>query len=247
MLRRCALLARRYLARRTARKSPDGEFPVFGPSQRLDYELELGVWIGPGNQLGQRISGKRPPGSEHRWLVFFESIWSARDVQAWEYQPLGPFLAKSFLTSVSPWVVTMEALAPFRVAQAARPVGDPEPLPYLMPGGDAFAITVDVFLEIGKTQHPLTRTSATHLYWTLAQLIAHHTVNGCNLQPGDLLGTGTISTPDDSGLGSLLELTRGGKKPVQLSTGGTRTFQDGDTVVFRGRCGGSGARRHRLW
>jgi fumarylacetoacetase len=171
--------------------------------------------------------------------------WSARDLQAWEYQPLGPFLAKSFATTISPWIITAEALAPFRIAQAPRPTGDPKPLAYLWNEADqahgAYAITLEVALrsramrDEGIAPHRLGRSAARHLYWTLAQLVAHHTSGGCNLQAGDLLGTGTISTPDDSGLGSLLELTHNGQRPITLPTGEIRTFlEDDDEVMLSG-------------
>jgi fumarylacetoacetase len=221
------------------RKAPDGDVPVFGPSQRLDYELELGVWIGPGNQLGSRI----PIASAAAHIAGLSLLndWSARDLQAWEYQPLGPFLAKSFITTVSPWVVTSEALEPYRVPQPPRPEGDPAPLPYLA-GGQAYSIELEVLLETPAMREKmlapqrLSRTEATNLYWTVEQLVAHHTVNGCNLQAGDLLGTGTISAPRPDGYGSLLELTGGGKNAVDVASGETRTFlQDGDTVIMRGR------------
>lgn len=221
------------------RKSPDGDIPVFGPSQRLDYELELGVWVGPGNALGTRIPIDEA--AEHIAGLCLLNDWSARDVQAWEYQPLGPFLAKSFITSVSPWIVTSEALAPYRLAQAARPEGDPAPLAYLN-GGQAFAIDLEVLLETRTMRdeklpaHRLSHTEVTNLYWTVEQLVTHHTVGGCNLQAGDLLGTGTISAPRPDGFGSLLELTGGGKNPITLPNGETRTFlQDGDSVIMRGK------------
>jgi len=172
--------------------------------------------------------------------------WSARDVQAWEYQPLGPFLAKSFATSVSPWVVTPEALAPFRVPQQIRPADDPAPLPYLSSDADqqtgALAITIETLLATpclqaqGRPAQSVSVTSARHLYWTVAQLIAHHTSNGCNLRPGDLLGSGTISSPTPDGYGSLLEITEGGRRAIVLASGGTRTFlEDGDEVIIRAR------------
>jgi fumarylacetoacetase len=172
--------------------------------------------------------------------------WSARDLQAWEYQPLGPFLAKNFLTSVSPWVITAEALAPFRVAQPPRPKGDPAPLLYLFDAADqtegAFALTLETWIatqkmrEAGKPPHRLGMGPATSMYWTVAQMIAHHTANGCNLMPGDLLGTGTISTPDPSGLGSLMELSQGGKSPVTLPDGEERSFlEDGDELILSAR------------
>jgi fumarylacetoacetase len=227
------------------RKPPEASAPDFGPCRRLDYELELGVWVGPGNELGEPI----PIGEagSHIAGVSLLNDWSARDLQAWEYQPLGPFLAKNFLTSVSPWVVTAEALEPFRTAQPTRPEGDPEPLPYLWDAADqakgAFDIDMEVLLltpsmrEQGLEPQVLSRSSATDLYWTLAQMLAHHASNGCNLQPGDLLGTGTISGPTPDSCGSLMELTLGGKRPLELAHGETRGFlQDGDEVIFRARC-----------
>jgi fumarylacetoacetase len=214
--------------------------PDFGPARNLDYELELGVWIGPGNDLGQPI----PIAEAHRHIVGMCLLndWSARDVQSWEYQPLGPFLSKSFSTTVSPWVITAEALAPFRRAQPARPSGDPAPLPYLLDPADQAEGAVDIALEVllapkGGAPQRLSASNATDLYWTLAQFVAHHASGGCNLNPGDLFGTGTISGPDPAGCGSLLELTRGGAEPVALASGETRRFlEDGDEVIFRGRC-----------
>ena len=223
------------------RKGPDEDAPSFGPSRRLDYELELGIWIGRGNELGQSISIGEA--REHIAGFCLLNDWSARDLQAWEYQPLGPFLAKNFHTTVSPWVVTAEALAPFRVAQPPRPHGDPSPLPYLSDAADqaegAFALELEVRIATsamraqGMAPFVLSRGSATNMYWTMAQIVAHHTSNGCNLQPGDLIGTGTISAADESGFGSLLEISRGGKQPVTLPTGETRTFlEDGDEVTL---------------
>ncbi|MGS1016507.1 fumarylacetoacetase [Allosphingosinicella humi] len=230
-------------------KAPDADAPVFGPSKRLDYELEMGVWISEGNALGQPI----PIGAaaDHIAGLSLLNDWSARDLQAWEYQPLGPFLAKNFLTTVSPWIVTAEALAPFRVAQPVRPEGDPRPLPYLWDEADqaegAFAITLEVALstaamrERGLAPHRLSRGPATNMYWTAAQIVTHHASNGCNLNPGDLLGTGTISAPSDDGFGSLLEITRGGKAPISLESGETRTFlQDGDEIALSGRASREG-------
>jgi fumarylacetoacetase len=173
--------------------------------------------------------------------------WSARDVQAWEYQPLGPFLGKSFMTTISPWVVTPEALAPFRMAQASRPSEDPAPLPYLSDASDQAAGALDIGLEVflatpglqskGLPPHQLSAGNARHLYWTVAQLVAHHSCNGCNLRPGDLFGTGTISSPEEDGLGSLLEISAGGRRTVTLASGETRRFlEDGDTVIMRARC-----------
>ena len=215
--------------------------PVFGRTRRLDYEVELGVWIGGGNVLGEPI-GIADAHSHIAGLSLLND-WSARDIQAWEYQPLGPFLSKSFLTSVSPWIVTSEALAPFRVPQPARPEGDPKPLDYLWSEEDqargAYAITLEASIRSaamrarGMGAHRLSRASSTALYWTLAQMIAHHTSNGCNLRPGDLLGTGTISEPALPGFGSLLEITEGGRRPITLPSGETRGFlEDGDEISF---------------
>jgi fumarylacetoacetase len=214
--------------------------PTFGPARNLDYELELGVWVGPGNALGQPI----PIAEAGRHIVGMCLLndWSARDIQAWEYQPLGPFLAKNFTTTVSPWIVTAEALAPFRLAQAARPEGDPAPLSYLTDAADQAEGAVDIALEVllapkGGAPERLSGSNATDLYWTLAQLVAHHASGGCNLNPGDLFGTGTISGKGRDGCGSLLELTRGGAEPLTLPSGQTRKFlQDGDEVIFRGVC-----------
>jgi fumarylacetoacetase len=227
------------------RKPASETVPSFGPSRNLDYELELGVWIGPGNELGTPISVA--DAASHVAGFCLLNDWSARDIQAWEYQPLGPFLGKSFCTTISPWVITPEALAPFRTAQAARPVGDPAPLPYLFDAADqetgALAIDLEVFLltdglqSKGLPEYRLSSGSARHLYWTVAQLVAHHASGGCNLQPGDLFGTGTISGPEDVGLGSLLEISAGGRRPVELASGESRRFlEDGDTVIMRARC-----------
>jgi fumarylacetoacetase len=222
------------------RKRADEAAPSFGPCRNLDYELELGVWVAGSNPLGQPI----PIGdaARHVFGVSLLNDWSARDVQTWEYQPLGPFLAKSFATTLSPWVVTAEALAPFRRPQPPRPEGDPAPLAYLLDATDQAEGAVDITLEVliapnGGEPERLSTSSALHLYWTFAQFIAHHTSGGCNLNPGDLLGSGTISGPTREESGSLLELTQGGKAPLQLRSGGSRTFlQDGDEVIFRGRC-----------
>jgi fumarylacetoacetase len=222
------------------RKPQSATEPDFGPCRYLDYELELGVWIGPGNALGSPI----PIGSAGGHVAGFCLLndWSARDIQAWEYQPLGPFLAKNFASTVSPWVVTPEALAPFRIAQAPRPEGDPRPLDYLMDAQDQGdgALNIDLEASIlteamrasGAAPYRLAASNARHLYWTVAQMVAHHTCGGCNLEAGDLIGTGTISAPD--GVGSMLELTRGGREPVTLPSGETRRFlDDGDEVIFR--------------
>ncbi|WP_174301737.1 fumarylacetoacetase [Caulobacter sp. S45] len=222
------------------RKLADEAVPSFGPARNLDYELELGLWIGGGNAPGEPIPIGEAGG--HVFGLCLLNDWSARDVQAWEYQPLGPFLAKSFATTVSPWIVTAEALAPFRVAQAPRPDGDPAPLPYLLDPQDQSQGAVDVALEVrltpvGGLAQRLAAGHATDLYWTPAQLIAHHASGGCNLNPGDLLGTGTISGVTPGSCGSLLELTRGGRDPITLAGGGTRRFlEDGDEVSLRGVC-----------
>jgi fumarylacetoacetase len=223
-------------------KDAAAEAPSFGPTRRLDYEVELGVWIAAGNALGRPVligeAGERVAG------LCLLNDWSARDVQAWEYQPLGPFLAKSFLTTVSPWIVTSEALAPFRRPQPPRPSGDPAPLPYLWDAADqaggAYAITLEASIrsarmrDQGLPPHRLSRASAAAvMYWTIAQLIAHHSSNGCNLRPGDLLGTGTLSEAAESGFGSLLEITQAGRRPVTLPSGETRTFlEDGDELAL---------------
>ncbi|HEY8433804.1 MAG TPA: fumarylacetoacetase [Sphingomicrobium sp.] len=235
------------------RKSPDADAPEYGPSGRLDYELELGIWIGEGNELGSPI----PIGEagEHIAGYCLLNDWSARDLQAWEYQPLGPFLAKNFLTSVSAWVVSPDALAPFRAPMPPRPQGDPQPLPYLDDPADRASGGLAVQLEVtlstaqmrkdGVAPHILSRGSAdAAMYWSAAQIVAHHSANGCNLQPGDLIGTGTLSTESDKGLGSLLEISRGGKQPVQLPNGETRRFlEDGDEVTLRAWCEREGAPR----
>jgi len=230
-------------------KTPDAETPSFGPSQRLDFELELGIWVGPGNDLGQPIAIADAP--DHIAGYCLLNDWSARDFQAWEYQPLGPFLAKNFMTTISPWIITPEALAPFRMAQAPRPEGDPKPLPYLWDEADqsngALKLSLDVLIQTNEMQaqnlppHPLSHSEARHLYWTPAQLVAHHASNGCSLQTGDLLGTGTISGPIPDSSGSLLELSEGGKKPVSLPSNETRTFlEDGDALILRARAEADG-------
>ena len=228
------------------------EAPVLGQSQRVDYELELGVFIGPGNALGEPIA--MGDAEAHLFGVCLLNDWSARDVQTWEYQPLGPFLAKNFATTVSPWVVTLDALAPYRNA-FTRPEGDPQPLPYLDSTANrergAFDIELSVWLQTqrmrdaGEAAVRLSQSNvAEAAYWTLAQLITHHTVNGCNLQPGDLLGSGTLSGPTPEQGGSMLELSQGGKQRITLPNGETRAFmEDGDTVTLRGHCERAGAAR----
>ncbi|MEA2738766.1 MAG: fumarylacetoacetase [Acetobacteraceae bacterium] len=225
------------------RKPPEQAAPDFGPCRNLDYELELGVWIGPGNEIGAPI----PIAEASRHIAGFCLLndWSARDIQAWESAPLGPFLSKSLSTFVSPWIVTTEALAPFRMPQPPRPAGDPAPLRHLNDPADqargCFAIDFAVLLLTSKMRaaglapQVLSRSSASMLYWTVAQMVAHHTSNGCNLQPGDLFGSGTVSGTEPGSEGCLLEMTRGGRNPVPLPNGETRTYlADGDEVIFRG-------------
>jgi fumarylacetoacetase len=232
-------------------KKPDAEVPVLGASQRLDIELELGVFIGTGNALGDPIAITEA--EQHVFGICLLNDWSARDIQGWEYQPLGPFLSKNFATSISPWVVTLEALAPYRTA-FERPADDPQPLPYLDSPANRAAGAIDIQLEVGlQTQAMreaglrdarISATSYRHAYWTVAQMVTHHTVNGCNLQPGDLLGTGTLSGPTLDQAAALIELTLGGKQPLQLPNSESRTFLlDGDAVVLRGWCEKAGAAR----
>ncbi len=227
------------------------ERPHLALSERLDYELELGVLIGSGNALGEPIALEHA--ERHVFGLCLLNDWSARDVQAWEYQPLGPFLAKNFATTVSPWVVTLEALAPFR-APWQRPAADPAPLPYLdgvaLRAAGALDISLSVALETARMRErsappvQLSQSNFRDSYWSLAQMVTHHTVNGCNLAPGDLLGTGTQSGPQPHEAGSLLELTGGGKQPVVLPDGETRTFlADGDRVILRAWCERAGLRR----
>jgi fumarylacetoacetase len=226
--------------------------PTFGPSRRLDYELEIGAFVGGGNALGEPIPIGRA--ERHVFGLCLVNDWSARDIQTWEYQPLGPFLAKSFATTLSPWVVTLDALAPFRVPASARPDGDPAPLPHLSDPGDQAHGGVDIALELSITSesmrragHPpmvVSRGSFATMYWTLGQLVAHHTSNGCNLRPGDLLASGTVSGPTPESRGCLLERTWRGTEPLTLPTGETRRFlENGDEVVIRGWCERPGFRR----
>jgi len=218
--------------------------PVYGPCQRLDYELELGAVIGSGNARGTPIPLAQAQG--HIFGLCLLNDWSARDIQSWEMQPLGPFLAKNFATTVSPWLVTLEALLPYRTAWTRAPER-PQPLDYLRAAEDAAAGAFDVQLEVsvqgarqraqGRPPRTLTHTSFRHQYWTLGQMIAHHTMGGCNLQPGDLLGSGTISGPTEGEAGALIELTVSGTQPVEIGDGERRGFlEDGDTVTFRGWC-----------
>jgi fumarylacetoacetase len=232
------------------RKLPSEESPTFGPCRNLDYELELGVWIGEGNRIGDPI----PIGEAAGHITGFCLLndWSARDIQSWESQPLGPFLAKSFRTSVSPWIITIEAMAPFRAPQPARPDGDPQPLPHLYDAADQAHGALDIECEVllstpamraaGAEPHRLCRSNTLALYWTVAQMVAHHASGGCNLQPGDLFGSGTISGTDPDGIGCLLEMTFGGRDAITLSNGETRRYlEDGDEVVFRAHCRRPGA------
>jgi fumarylacetoacetase len=225
------------------RLSP-AEIPVFGPCRQLDYELEVGTYIGKGNALGQPIDIDEA--EDHIFGIGLVNDWSARDIQAWEYQPLGPFLGKSFATSVSPWVVTMDALAPFRIPIAPRPEGDPDPLPYLTSSNGA-SPAIDLKLEVyistaamRRSSLPSMRLSSANLrdiYWSFAQLVTHHTSNGCNLMVGDLIASGTVSGADPATQGSLLELTSRGSVPLQLPGGEARGFlEDGDEIILRGFC-----------
>ncbi len=222
-------------------KAPDAAAPEFAASRRLDNEVELGFVIGPGNRLGRAI----PVGEalNHVFGVLLLNDWSARDVQGWEYQPLGPFLAKSFATTISPRIVTRDALEPYRCPAFPRAEGDPKPLPYLWDEADqregGFSIEVEMHLRTEKMKAPvrLSRGSFRDSYWTPAQLVAHHTSNGCNLRPGDLLGSGTLSGPTPDSFGSMMELTQGGRNPLALPGGESRAFlQDGDEVIQRARC-----------
>jgi fumarylacetoacetase len=219
----------------------DAAPPVFGPSRAVDFELEMGAIIGVGNELGQPIPIARA--AEHVFGMVLVNDWSARDIQKWEYVPLGPFLAKSFGTSISPWVVTLDALEPFRVP---GPVQDPPVLDYLRsPGPAAFDIQLEVSIEPVGEPSPtvVSRSNARHLYWNICQQVAHHTINGCNLRTGDLLATRTISGPEPGERGCLLELTWGGRQPVELAGGQSRRFlEDNDRVTISGWCQGSGYR-----
>jgi fumarylacetoacetase len=245
------------LVRRPSGQTVDGDAdptkaPKFGPTKALDYELELGFFVSAGNALGQTI----PIGEaeEHIFGICLVNDWSARDIQAWEYQPLGPFLAKSFATSLSPWVVTMEALAPFRTGAFARAESDPAPLPYLLSRSDQAQGGLDLWLEVsllsvrmreaGIAPVVLGRSNFRDMYWTMAQMLTHHASNGCNLRAGDLLASGTVSGADKTARGCLLEVTSRGKDPVSLPTGEQRKFlEDGDEIILRGFCERDGFRR----
>jgi fumarylacetoacetase len=226
------------------RKPASQDAPDFGPSRTLDYELELGLWIGPGNALGRPIPIS--DAADHISGYCLLNDLSARNIQGWEYQPLGPFLGKNFGTVISPWIITPEALAPFRAPQAMRPKTEPAPLPYLWDeadqAGGALALALEVWLQRpGFAPEKLSTADARVLYWTPAQMVAHHTCNGCDLRPGDLFGSGTISGPAPKTFGSLLELTEGGSKPIRLSDSSTRRFlEDGDSVMLRARAEAQG-------
>ena len=225
-------------------KAPDDAEPTLGLSKRLDYELEMGIFMGPGNAIGSAIGIDQA--EDHVFGLCLFNDWSARDIQAWEYQPLGPFLAKNFASTISPWIISTEALAPFR-EPFSHPENDPQPLPYLSSEKNSaeggFDVTLECLLQTEEMRHKgesatrLSQSSFKHSYWTVAQMVTHHTVNGCNLMPGDLLGTGTQSGPSPEEAGSLLELSRGGKQSITLPNGEKRTFlDDGDTVVMKGYC-----------
>jgi fumarylacetoacetase len=230
-------------------RSVGGADPTVGPATRLDYELEMGIFIGSGNALGAPIP--LADAENHIFGLCLLNDWSARDLQAWEYQPLGPFLSKNFATTISPWIVTLQALAPFRMP-FTRPESDPQPLPYLQSPTNRDAGAIDIrlqaFLQTAKMQargeppQQLSETSFRHAYWSIAQLVAHHTVNGCNLLPGDLFGSGTQSGPTPEEAGSLVELSQGGTRTLPIGKDEHRTFlEDGDTVIFRGWCERAGA------
>jgi fumarylacetoacetase len=232
---------------------PDQEKPpIFGPSKRLDYELELGAIIGVGNDLGRSIPIEHA--ADHLFGYVLLNDWSARDIQGWEYQPLGPFLAKNFLTTISPWIVTADALAPFRTGRAARPPSDPQPLDYLDDADDAKSGGIDLQLEVylstramreqGHGDFRVSKGNFKEMYWTVAQMLTHHASNGCNLRPGDLLGSGTISGPTPDSRGCLLERTNGGKEKLRLPSGEERTFlEEGDEVIIKGWCERAGYAR----
>ncbi|MBH2010376.1 MAG: fumarylacetoacetase, partial [Xanthomonadaceae bacterium] len=232
-------------------KAPDQDAPSFGPCRRLDYELELGMLIARPNVLGEPIA--MADAESHVFGVSLFNDWSARDIQAWEYQPLGPFLSKNFASTLSPWMVTLDALAPFR-APFTRPEGDPEPLEYLDSPANRAQGAINIELEVwlqtarmrqaGDAGERISQSNYRDAYWTMAQLVAHHTVNGCNLRAGDLFGSGTLSGPKPEQGGSLMELSAGGKQPLALSNGETRSWlEDGDSVILRGYCQQEGFRR----
>jgi fumarylacetoacetase len=232
-------------------KAPDADTPRLAPCARLDYELELGMIVGRGNDAGTPVGMAQA--EDHVFGLALFNDWSARDIQGWEYQPLGPFLSKNFASTLSPWVVTMEALAPFR-APFVRPEGDPQPLPYLDSPDNRAHGAIDIELEVwlqtaqmrqnGHAGERLSCSNYKDAYWTVAQLVAHHTVNGCNLASGDLFGSGTLSGPAPEQGGSLMELSQGGKRAIAFANGESRTWlQDGDSIILRGYCQREGFRR----
>lgn len=232
-------------------KAPTATEPSFGPCKRLDYEMEVGIFIGNGNEIGEPITIEQA--EEHVFGMCLFNDWSARDIQGWEYQPLGPFLSKSFASTISPWIVTSEALAPYR-AQWTRDAADPQPLPYLESQQNrelgSFDITLQVLIETQamrkSAQAPvqLSQSNFKDSYWSVAQMVAHHTVNGCNLRAGDMFGSGTQSGPNPEEAGSMLELSNAGSEPIELPNGETRTFlEDGDCIIMKGWCKKSGAAR----
>jgi fumarylacetoacetase len=233
-------------------RGPDDSAPTYTAARNLDYELEVGAFVAVGNEQGSRVGMSEA--EDRLFGLCLLNDWSARDVQSWEYQPLGPFLAKNFATTVSPWIVTLEALEPFRAPALARPEGDPEPLPYLDSPANrergGFALTLEVLLrtermrEAGEAPFRVSVGSFEWMYWTFAQMVTHHASNGCNLRPGDLIGSGTVSGPAEESRGCLLERTWRGQQPLALPNGETRKFlEDGDEVVLRGWCEREGARR----
>lgn len=232
-------------------KAADAQAPILAPCKRLDYELEMGIFIGQGTELGERINIEYA--EDHIFGLCLFNDWSARDIQAWEYQPLGPFLAKNFASTISPWIVTIEALAPYRI-NFIRPENDPQPLPYLTSKNNSEQGGLDIHLEcliqtdkmrtVNEQAYKISDSNFKYSYWTIAQLVAHHSVNGCSMRAGDLLGSGTQSGPDHHQAGSMLELSRGGKEEFTLGNGEKRTFlEDGDTVIMRGYCQKEGATR----
>jgi len=232
-------------------KAPDAEVPVLAACKRLDYEVEMGIFIGQSTKLGERINIEKA--EDHIFGLCLFNDWSARDIQAWEYQPLGPFLAKNFASTISPWIVTTEALAPYRI-NFSRPENDPQPLPYLSSENNSqlggLDINLECFIQTQKMRNAneqadkISDSNFKYSYWTIAQLVTHHSVNGCAMNAGDLLGSGTQSGPEHEQAGSMLELSRGGKEAFTLSNGEKRTFlEDGDTVIMRGYCQKEGAAR----
>jgi fumarylacetoacetase len=232
-------------------KAPTATEPSFGPCKRLDYEMEVGIFIGNGNDLGAPISIENA--EDHVFGMCLFNDWSARDIQGWEYQPLGPFLSKSFASTVSPWIVTFEALAPFRAAWT-RDEADPQPMPYLESQQNRDLGSLDLNLQVlietqamrkaGEKPVQLSQSNFKDSYWTVAQMVAHHTVNGCNLRAGDMFGSGTQSGPNPEEAGSMLELSNAGSEPITLPNGETRTFlEDGDAIIMKGWCKKSGSAR----